>query len=1124
MKAFEAAFKVMDKMFEVAPIETMLISFGLLIKFLTSSTFKKAIEAVQLFGTFLTALGTGAEATRAISELRNASPILAGFVDVIAAVQIAWEAAVGAFTASEGIIGGVFSGISTFLLSLHELIPPVVQVIGTIVTAIMEIIVLREQILDVFHALSDGSEDLALNVVELIAQFGLFTAALVVFAGPIGLAISAIAALTAGVIAFVDYVNEITMDAFNEAFQSMIESTEGAGHTLSDYKGIMLDVTDSVIRDADTMSEKLKSLENTRGSIDNLVLGIESIGLAMQSQTQLTSSEVETLQSNFSQMKDLLADAIAASYDYVITQTTLDLMYLKSTGELTEAQEKAYTDQLARLQEEKQAAIDNSGTIVESMDTNLTAYREAADAYAETQEKYKEGKATADEVKAAYDTMTEAYDTFHNTLNEGMGLLADAGLIEDDYSGKVNETKKSIDDLTGSLDLSNQKIDDVNGLSTQVVTALGDIQRSYDDGKQAIEDMSEAYVEEVEKMNISDSEREELLALHQQRVDENMAEIQKTYNESLTGIQQDLVTLIPEAVAKLGEQWDEGNIDGTFLGFTSKEDYIESQMNEFIQQLYNEQLTSELETALEKTQGDVEPTAQETSEKIIKNLTEVDTKAYWDYWGTVQGGNITAGTAIAVQEAQDPTFKNFTQFGEGSIISYDDGIRTPTAWDKVKKSVGDFAKGVYDWFHNSILNFGSPSKTFIEFGENTIQGYNDGIGNKSNESITSINKWADDIVNAFMAVDKFSQFIPMLDETIFIPLQESLTTSIEQINVLLDEWLLTLTTNYFGYDIWLQILNEGILLALTDFFTNQFIVGWDTFMQEWWTNHVLTWFKTSKWQTEIFTPMFTFIKLKWANLIKWWELSVKTWYDDLLKKWANLIKWWNTSIDNWWNDLKQKWQNLKEHYEKALKAFLDKLKETYGDITDATDETFSTVQDTITEKINAAKDAVVSACEEMLEAIQAVLEAMEDLENFGGSGSAGNNNPSSSGNNGNGSSGNGSSGRVNGFMPRLDIFHFEDNLGMSAFRFPELATGAVIPPNKPFMAMLGDQRNGTNIETPLNTMLEAFRSALSEYNLGNNNQNATMEVDGEAFARLMLPYIMNEMHRQGYNTDIIEGA
>ena len=43
-------------------------------------------------------------------------------------------------------------------------------------------------------------------------------------------------------------------------------------------------------------------------------------------------------------------------------------------------------------------------------------------------------------------------------------------------------------------------------------------------------------------------------------------------------------------------------------------------------------------------------------------------------------------------------------------------------------------------------------------------------------------------------------------------------------------------------------------------------------------------------------------------------------------------------------------------------------------------------------------------------------------------------------------------------------------------QIPLLAQGAVLPPNKPFMAVVGDQKHGTNIEAPLATIQEAFRT------------------------------------------------
>ena len=68
-------------------------------------------------------------------------------------------------------------------------------------------------------------------------------------------------------------------------------------------------------------------------------------------------------------------------------------------------------------------------------------------------------------------------------------------------------------------------------------------------------------------------------------------------------------------------------------------------------------------------------------------------------------------------------------------------------------------------------------------------------------------------------------------------------------------------------------------------------------------------------------------------------------------------------------------------------------------------------------------------------------------------------------------------------------------LGISPFKnliktinvpqIPKLATGAVIPPRSEFMAILGDQKRGVNIETPLDTMVEAFNKALDDRNAGN---------------------------------------
>lgn len=63
-------------------------------------------------------------------------------------------------------------------------------------------------------------------------------------------------------------------------------------------------------------------------------------------------------------------------------------------------------------------------------------------------------------------------------------------------------------------------------------------------------------------------------------------------------------------------------------------------------------------------------------------------------------------------------------------------------------------------------------------------------------------------------------------------------------------------------------------------------------------------------------------------------------------------------------------------------------------------------------------------------------------------------------------------------------------------QIPKLAQGAVIPPNKEFMAILGDQKQGVNIETPLATMIEAFKQAQSQQS-GELVADITLDIDGE---------------------------
>ena len=69
---------------------------------------------------------------------------------------------------------------------------------------------------------------------------------------------------------------------------------------------------------------------------------------------------------------------------------------------------------------------------------------------------------------------------------------------------------------------------------------------------------------------------------------------------------------------------------------------------------------------------------------------------------------------------------------------------------------------------------------------------------------------------------------------------------------------------------------------------------------------------------------------------------------------------------------------------------------------------------------------------------------------------------------------------------------------ISAPQIPYLAQGAVLPANRPFLAVVGDQRHGTNIEAPLSTIEEAVALAMEDMAAGNMaGHAATVDVLGQ---------------------------
>jgi len=91
---------------------------------------------------------------------------------------------------------------------------------------------------------------------------------------------------------------------------------------------------------------------------------------------------------------------------------------------------------------------------------------------------------------------------------------------------------------------------------------------------------------------------------------------------------------------------------------------------------------------------------------------------------------------------------------------------------------------------------------------------------------------------------------------------------------------------------------------------------------------------------------------------------------------------------------------------------------------------------------------------------------------------------------------------------------------ISATKIPYLATGAVIPPNAQFAAILGDQKSGRNLEAPENLIRQIVR----EESGGGGEQKITIEFSGSMaeLVRMLNPEIKKDNARIGKT--LISGA
>jgi len=234
--------------------------------------------------------------------------------------------------------------------------------------------------------------------------------------------------------------------------------------------------------------------------------------------------------------------------------------------------------------------------------------------------------------------------------------------------------------------------------------------------------------------------------------------------------------------------------------------------------------------------------------------------------------------------------------------------------------------------------------------------------------------------------------------------------------------------------------------------------------------------------TELWESIKTLAENAWNKIVEVWTI-VSTWFNDNIitpltnfftELWDGIVGFATSA----WDKIKGIWQAVSSWWQEHVT----------GPLTDAWED----FTGWLSEKWNSIWDAIASYLKGIINGIIGVLNDMLSSV-FGGI------NKIIAGVN-----------TLGGVIPG-----WKDIPEITVPQIPKLATGAVIPANAPFAAILGDQRSGTNIETPETLLRQIMREEMA--GMGNAGQDITINFAGSfgALIREMKPYIDKENVRIG---------
>ena len=825
-KAINSGLELFEGMFEKAPVETAILSIVGLTKLLKNENIvnfaKKITEAVDGIKLFGTALGGNAESLQALQE---DAPRTAAVIETLTRAFANFRF---------GIENGNFlTGISQGFLTIKNSMTGVQKATVGIVAGFAEFFLVKDAVRDI----AVGAGSLTANIAQLGFAVGAAGVAFsMVFGFPAGLIATGIVGAIGALVGLKSAFDEIDAERLGLSIKNSMTNPGGVpiSELITGVKSKLEEMGDSF----SIISEKSAALNSAGDNVKNVVFEIDKIKTSLEAGVLTTEEAVPRLTELYSQLGDAIITKLGAAGDVVLA-TFAEGGYLQKAFEAAgvNAQKAAEMTVMSMDEQEKK---------IYELTQKLAGLSKEAESSPEAWEEY---------IKVS--TEIAALEQGISKTAEAMGVLqikTEQGLNWENYFNGDNFDPTS---FTYALDEIVTSAQNVRAAAETDIAATAS----------AIEYLGNPELTDYVKGGIPDA------------LEYMNKEIAVQALTATDAMQNDLIGGINEVITNATAEWEEKNwMEKLMSGFSSADEYAQNAVQEY-KLNYIDPVSSSIEEQFSQLGIDGAGWASQATEEIISSLFSV--QDVWDGSITTTITTLNGNYKQIIEGATDGIAELAQTRGKDTIEGFNTGIldNSTTSTDPVNT----WMNGVNAAIHDSVLEFGSPSRKTWNYAKDTIDGFNNGILENMQTSQGIIGQWMETINSAFSATGDKSMFSGM-----FTALKSTWSELSTWWKAEFQRWFNDDVKSGFAKEKW-EVTYSTIRTAMKNTW-EETVSWWRASIYRWYNNDVKTWFTKEKW-IAMYNTIKTSLQTVWNETTIWWRQAIQSWYNNDIKIWFTKDKW-----------------------------------------------------------------------------------------------------------------------------------------------------------------------------------------------------------------------------------------